>query len=191
MSVSRKIPFAGGVVDYYCQHITPFEAQVMKRFCGLQRFCWLTVFFKIMSRLGDGSLWGALALVLLAMDAQAYKWAIAAMALAIALTVVIFKAVKNLVGRPRPFETWDSLACIMLPPDRFSFPSGHTMTAFSVIGVLYVLVPGAWFLLLPVAVLIGLSRVYLGLHYPTDVLIGALLGSAIGLLVGGRFIGLA
>jgi len=190
MSEFRRFPFAGGVVDYYCQHVTPIEAQVMKRFCGLQRYGWLTVFFKFMSRLGDGPLWGALALGLLVADLQAFRGVVVVMALAIGITIVVFKSVKNLVGRPRPFETWDCLACVMLPPDRFSFPSGHTMTAFAVMGVIYVLLPAVWLPLLPVAVLIGLSRIYLGLHYPTDVLMGALLGSVIGLAVAERFAGL-
>ncbi len=187
MAVSRKMPFAGGLVDYYCEHITPFEAQVMKRFCVLQRYCWLTAIFKFISRLGDGPLWGALAVVLLVADLQAYKWVVAAMALAIGLSVVIFMSVKNLVGRPRPFEAWDSLPCIMNPPDRFSFPSGHTMTAFAVVGVWVVLIPGYWFVLLPVAMLIGLSRIYLGVHYPTDVLFGALLGTTIGMFTARLF----
>jgi len=190
MSLPRKTLFAGGWVDYYCQHITPVEAQLMKRFCGLQRFCWLTAFFKFMSRLGDGYVWGALALGLLATDLHAYKWVVAAMAVAIAVAVTVFMTVKKLVGRPRPFETWDSLTCAMLPPDQFSFPSGHTMTSFAVFGVLCVMIAGSWIMLLPIVVLIGLSRIYLGLHYPTDVLIGALLGTVIGLLVGRSFVDL-
>lgn len=191
MSVSKKMPFAGGLVDYYAQHITPVEAEVMKRLCLLQRYGWLTAFFKLMSRLGDGPLYGVMALVLLAVDVQAYRWVVAAMAAAVAVTVAVFMVVKNLVGRPRPFETWTHLSCVMLPPDRFSFPSGHTMTAFAVFGVLYVMLPGCWVFLLPVALLIGLSRVYLGLHYPTDVLMGILLGSVIGLVVGWNFLTLS
>jgi len=58
------------------------------------------------------------------------------------------------------------------------------MTAFAVCGTLAVLLPGSLAFFLPAAILIGLSRIFLGLHYPTDVLVGALLGSAIGLGVG-------
>lgn len=190
MSVSGKISFTDGVVDYYARYVTPVEARVMKRFCVLHRYGWLTAFFKGMSRLGDGSLWGLLGIALLVADPHGHGPIVVTLALAIAVNVAIFSSVKKLVGRPRPFETWDHLKCIMLPPDRFSFPSGHTMTAFTVLGVLYGPLPGVFLLILPAAVAIGLSRVYLGLHYPTDVLIGALLGAMTGLSLSGYAAGL-
>jgi len=190
MSASGKISFADGLVEYYARHVTPVEARVMKRFCRLHRYGRLTVFFKGMSRLGDGPLWGLLGIALLAADPRGYGPIVALLALAIAVNVAIFTTVKKLVGRPRPFEAWDHLKCIMLPPDRFSFPSGHTMTAFTVLGVLHGPLPGVCLLILPAAVAIGVSRVYLGLHYPTDVLIGALLGVMIGLSLSGYAAGL-
>ena len=190
MSASGKISFADGMVDYYARYVTPVEARVMKCFCRLHRYGWLTAFFKGMSRLGDGPLWGLLGIAMLAADPREYGPIVALLALAIAVNVAIFTTVKKLVGRPRPFETWDHLKCIMLPPDRFSFPSGHTMTSFTVLGVLYGPLPGVFLLILPAAVAIGLSRVYLGLHYPTDVLIGALLGAMIGLSLSGYAAGL-
>ena len=190
MSASGKISFADGVVDYYARHVTPVEARVMKRFCRFHRYGHLTTFFNGMSRLGDGPLWGLLGIALLAADPREYGSIVAVLALAIAVNVAIFTTVKKLVGCPRPFETWDHLKCIMLPPDRFSFPSGHTMTSFTVLGVLHGPLPGVCLLILPAAVAIGLSRVYLGLHYPTDVLIGALLGSMTGLVVGGALLNL-
>jgi undecaprenyl-diphosphatase len=69
----------------------------------------------------------------------------------------------------------------MAPPDKFSFPSGHTMTAFAVWGVLFIGTPTLGSLYLVIAFLIALSRVFLGLHYPTDVLVGAVMGGSIGL----------
>jgi undecaprenyl-diphosphatase len=68
----------------------------------------------------------------------------------------------------------------MAAPDKFSFPSGHTMTAFAVWASLASAIPTLSLPYLLLAILIGLSRIFLGLHYPTDVLVGALLGSAIG-----------
>ncbi len=72
------------------------------------------------------------------------------------------------------------MPCLMAAPDKFSFPSGHTMTAFSVWGALFVGMPVLSQVYLGIAIIIGLSRVFLGLHYPTDVLVGAILGGSIG-----------
>ena len=60
--------------------------------------------------------------------------------------------------------------------DQFSFPSGHTLHAVSFATVLVHYFPGWWVVAVPFAALVGLSRLILGLHYPTDVLIGGLIG---------------
>jgi undecaprenyl-diphosphatase len=161
-------------------HVTPVEAHIMERFCSLRHFSWITLIFKTASRLGDGSLWIATGICLLAInDSHAHRVAFSA-ALSVALSVLLFMCVKNLIGRPRPFEAWTELTCMMAPPDKFSFPSGHTMTAFAVWGALVVGMPLFSHVYLVIAILIGLSRVFLGLHYPTDVLVGAILGGSIG-----------
>ncbi len=137
--------------------------------------------FKTISRLGDGGLWVTTGVGLLALRDPLGNRVVMTAILAIGLTVLLFTSIKNLVGRPRPFETWQGLNSLMAPPDKFSFPSGHTMTAFAVWGVLAIGMPALSHLYLVIAVLIGLSRVFLGLHYPTDVLVGAFLGASIGL----------
>ncbi|KIH76015.1 hypothetical protein GFER_13410 [Geoalkalibacter ferrihydriticus DSM 17813] len=157
---------------------------MMQRVCDLRRFQPVTTLMRAASRLGDGPLWYLTAVVLLTCGGAVERWAALAAGISIALCVALFTLVKNRIGRPRPFEIWADLPCQMLPPDRFSFPSGHTMTAFAVCGALAVLLPGSLGIFLPMAILIGFSRIFLGLHYPTDVLVGALLGSTIGLAVG-------
>jgi undecaprenyl-diphosphatase len=152
----------------------------MHYLCDLRRFSPLTTLFVAASRLGDGPLWGVSGLVLLVCGPARACWAVFGAALSIALSVAVFMAVKDLIGRPRPYEAWRDLPCLLAPPDRFSFPSGHTMTAFAACANYAELLPGSELFFLPVAVLIGLSRVFLGCHYPTDVLAGALLGGGIG-----------
>jgi undecaprenyl-diphosphatase len=168
------------LTDYYSRYITPQEALLMQRFCELRIYPWLTGLFLSASRLGDGPLWWASGVFFLIFGSGQSRWAVGAAALAIGISVVLFMGVKDLIGRPRPCEAWSDLPCLLAPPDRFSFPSGHTMTAFAVFGVYSEMIPGSGIFFLPAAVLIGLSRVFLGLHYPTDVAVGALLGAGIG-----------
>ncbi len=88
---------------------------------------------------------------------------------------------KNIVERPRPYDIMEELQPLITRPKDFSFPSGHTGSSFAVAAVFYRNLPkqfGIWMILL--AALIGLSRLYLGVHYPTDVLAGMLLGIALG-----------
>jgi undecaprenyl-diphosphatase len=172
------------LIFFYMNHVTPVEAHIMGRFCSLRHFSALTWIFKTASRLGDGSLWVVTAICLLALnDGHTYRVVFAA-ALAVGASVLLFMCVKKLIGRPRPFEAWRELSCMAAPPDKFSFPSGHTMTAFAVWGALSVGLPLLSHVYLVMALLIGLSRIFLGLHYPTDVLVGAILGGSIGLSLG-------
>jgi undecaprenyl-diphosphatase len=102
----------------------------------------------------------------------------------LALAILVASALANLilkpaVGRDRPFLQTSEAAVIGEPPTDASFPSGHTAEAFAAAVVLTRFVPGVgavWWLL---AVSIGYSRVYLGVHYPLDVLAGAFLGMAV------------
>ena len=90
-------------------------------------------------------------------------------------------ALKNIVARPRPCWTEDISLLIKNPTD-FSFPSGHTLS--SVISAVILCSAGRKFAAfsIPLAVLIALSRLYLYVHFPSDVIFAALLGTAIGLL---------
>ncbi len=98
----------------------------------------------------------------------------------IALILMLFATnglIKPLVARARPYEAIDALQALVPPPHGTSFPSGHTASAFAVAVVLFRNIDkkiSGWILAL--AVLISLSRIYVGVHYPTDVLGGALLG---------------
>lgn len=168
------------VFAYYALHITPLEVMIMQRFCALRRICWLKTLFIVASRLGDGPLWIMTATWLLVAGDFRTRLAALTALLAVIISILTFMVVKQLTGRPRPFESWQSLTCLMAAPDRFSFPSGHTMTAFAAWASLSSTLAELTLPYLLAAIVIGLSRIFLGLHYPTDVLVGALLGSTIG-----------
>jgi undecaprenyl-diphosphatase len=89
--------------------------------------------------------------------------------------------IKPLVGRQRPFEHVERLEVIGGRPDDSSFPSGHSATAFAGALVLTRLVPGAQAVWWTLAAIVAFSRVYLGVHYPLDVLAGAIVGVACGI----------
>lgn len=171
------------LTDLCSRHITTNEALLMQRYCNLRSHPRLTIFFVFVSRIGDGTLWWGSAAILLLFGNASTRWAVGAAAISILFSIALFMSIKNLIGRPRPFSAWQDLPCLLAPPDRFSFPSGHTMTAFAVYAVYAELIPGSSLVFLPAALLIGLSRVFLGCHYPTDVLVGALLGGGIGYAV--------
>jgi undecaprenyl-diphosphatase len=84
--------------------------------------------------------------------------------------------------RSRPFNIYQQISLRSIPLDQFSFPSGHTLHAviFTLVAIHYY--PMLSIGLIPFTVLIGLSRPILGLHYPSDVLVGALVGIFISLI---------
>lgn len=85
---------------------------------------------------------------------------------------------KNIIGRPRPFIVDTSVTLLIEKPSEYSFPSGHTASSFAAAAAVfaYYRVPGLLAFL--VAALIAFSRMYLFVHYPTDILGGILLGTA-------------
>ena len=132
--------------------------------------------FRIVSRLGDGMFWYALmaAIALLAGPRGP------AIALQMALTglgaAALYRLIKRWTRRPRPFRAHESIIAHAAPLDEFSFPSGHTLHAvtFSLVALAHL--PMLAPLLLPFTLLVAVSRVVLGLHYPSDVLAAMLIG---------------
>ena len=136
--------------------------------------------FRGVSRLGDGVVWYVLmAAMPLLIGLERWREGLQAslqMLLAGAAGLLLYKLLKKKLVRERPFIGLIGIECAMPPLDRYSFPSGHTLHAVTFTAIAISYVPQLAVVLVPFALLVAASRVVLGLHYPTDVLAGAVLG---------------
>jgi undecaprenyl-diphosphatase len=141
--------------------------------------------FRAVSWLGDGLFWYALMLALLVADPYAGALPVLHMAFVGVVCTCCYKMVKHTTVRSRPYQVNPLVAANASVLDRFSFPSGHTLhaIAFSLVACAYY--PGLWIVLWPFTLLTAISRVALGLHYPSDVIAGGALG---GLIAGASFL---
>jgi undecaprenyl-diphosphatase len=105
-----------------------------------------------------------------------------AIALAVSVSDFLGATLKELIARDRPCHVLSHIKDIANCSNSFSFPSNHAINSFTFATIVTLTYKNLSFLLYVSALLVGYSRVYLGVHYPTDVLSGALLGILIGFL---------
>jgi undecaprenyl-diphosphatase len=162
---------------------TRFDAAELK-FCRYlnrsSRSSLVRQLFRAVSWLGDGWIWYALLLSLPLVYGFEGLHASLHMTVTATVGLALYKLIKNRAVRERPYITHCAIECASAPLDRYSFPSGHTMHA-----VCFTLKTTSYFaewtsVLIALTLLIALSRVVLGLHYPTDVAAGAVLGGSLG-----------
>lgn len=135
--------------------------------------------FRLISRLGDGMFWYAIMLGVVLTHGEAGVLPCLHMIAVGLFGTLLYKWLKGKTLRPRPYEVHQDIWLAGKPLDKFSFPSGHTLhaVAFSFVALSYY--PELSLLLIPFATLVAISRVVLGLHYPSDVLAGAAIGALI------------
>ncbi len=141
---------------------------------------WFRILMIVATRGGDGWLWYALGLILLVYGGEHRFVAIGAGGSSAAAGIFLFRVLKGASRRKRPCEIEPHCWASILPPDKYSFPSGHSITAFAVavsIGLFY---PYLQPCLLAVAFLIAGSRIILGMHFLSDVIAGSAIGVALG-----------
>ena len=154
-----------GILDWIQLHLR----------CGF--LDWLMPFVSGLSN--HGEVWILLAAVLLLIRRQRARGLSAAFALALDL-ITCNKILKPLIGRIRPFAFRPDLSLLVPPPGDASFPSGHTAAASAVVFALKASGSPLWRPALALAAATAFSRLYLYVHWPTDVLGGVLLGAAVG-----------
>jgi undecaprenyl-diphosphatase len=150
-------------------------------FLVVRRHRLLDCTLRLLTHLGDAasvlSITAALALL------PAYRPAARVAVPALIISHLLVQLLKRSVSRPRP-RLPAGVAMLVRAPDRFSFPSGHAAAALSLaVALARVLAPGEGMVVVATGLLVGVSRCYLGVHYPGDVMAGWLL-ALLGIVVG-------
>lgn len=135
--------------------------------------------FRLVSRLGDGVFWYMSMVALAVFGGARGVQAALHMAIVGIAAALLYRTLKGWIRRPRPFRSHADIIAHIPPLDEFSFPSGHTLHAVGFTFIALVYFPMLAPFLAPFAVLVAISRVVLGLHYPSDVIAAALIGSAL------------
>lgn len=143
---------------------------------------WFRSFMILATRMGDGWLWYATGIAVLVWGGHSRFAAVGSAGLAVLVGIGIFVLLKRVSRRKRPCELEPHCWASILPPDQFSFPSGHTITAFAITMTLGSFYPDFQLGLLLIAVSIAASRIMLGMHFLSDVLAGSVIGISLGYL---------
>ena len=157
--------------------IFKFDSSILLWIQDNVRSDFLTPIMKVITHLGDkGILWILVTLALL-WYYKTRKLGVRCMVSMVIGLVITNLILKNWVARIRPYELIQGLECIVKKADDYSFPSGHTTNSLACAWVIFRRAPKKWGVpALILAILISLSRLYVGIHYPTDVLGGAVIG---------------
>jgi undecaprenyl-diphosphatase len=162
------------------QFINKRDHALMRRIHHWRAPRWVRMMLICATRGGDGWLWYALGFGILTFGDRLRFAALGAGLSSCGIGLGIYTIVKKWTRRTRPCLIEPNLWAQILPPDQYSFPSGHTIAAFSIatgVGLFY---PPLMLLLLCAALIIAISRIMLGMHFLSDVVVGMLLGTSLG-----------
>lgn len=165
----------------YLERFDVAEYDLCRRLNRAAAQTWVRRLLQTASWLGDGKIWYAMMIGLWLRGGTAAATPVAAMAITGVAGVLIYQWLKTRLVRERPFIRHPHIVLALPPLDRYSFPSGHTLHAVSFTWQATAHYPELAWPLIPLTCAIALSRVVLGLHYPSDVLAGGLLGACLAL----------
>jgi undecaprenyl-diphosphatase len=155
------------------------DKRLMRRVNRWRAPRWIRVWMLAATRGGDGWLWYAMGVAILLFGGDRRFAAVGAAGLAAGVGVALFLRLKKLANRRRPSAFEPHCWAELLPPDQFSFPSGHTITAFAVAISLSLFLPDLTLGLLFCAISVAASRILLGMHFLSDVVAGGAIGIAL------------
>jgi undecaprenyl-diphosphatase len=141
---------------------------------------WIRVWMLCATRGGDGWLWYAMGAAILIFGGPHRLYAVAAAFTSAGVGTLVFVFMKRAIGRRRPCAIEPHCWAKLLPPDQFSFPSGHSITAFACAVPFALFYPSLAMGVLFCAFSIALSRILLGMHFLSDVLVGSAMGASLG-----------
>lgn len=133
---------------------------------------------RLISKTADGPLYVLSAVI---MATYNYWHIVIVLAVGFSIERLIYFIAKQYFRRNRPPQVIPGFQSVIQPSDQFSFPSGHTSAAFLITGLLCTFFPPLCWGLYPWAIAVGTARVMLGVHFPSDILAGALLGHLLSL----------
>jgi undecaprenyl-diphosphatase len=166
------------MMHVFIEKVTAWDVLFFTSIFRKQELPALTRFMRMASASGNGYLYPLVTAGLFVCVPDKAMTLLFSLLTAFALELPVYYIVKQKIRRNRPFESLCGINSRVVPADQFSFPSGHTAAAFIMASLLTYFFPAT---ALPVylwASLVGLSRVYLGVHYPSDILAGVVMGSA-------------
>ena len=158
------------------EKMTAFDARTLHWVISHPNAPVAAIWARKVSRLGDGPLYALVGALAAWLGGELGREFLAHGLLAFLIELPLYLALKNTIRRSRPADAHDALLAFIKPSDKFSFPSGHTAAAFVMACIVIAYMPPLAVLVLPLAVSIGASRVALGVHYPTDIVAGMVLG---------------
>jgi undecaprenyl-diphosphatase len=142
----------------------------------------MNLFFRTITQIGGALFISVTTLLLIIFTSNQTRLTAISSAAALALSHIPVQLVKKLFPRKRPYLQIETTKILPNPLKDHSFPSGHTTAVFSVIVPFLLQTPSLAAVLIPLALSVGISRIYLGLHYPSDVIAGGILGGSFGIL---------
>lgn len=167
---------------FYLTRMNEYDGVLCVKASHTCQFRLVRHWFRLVSRLGDGVFWYTLMLGLITVQGQSALLPVLHIALSGLAGTLIYKWLKGKTLRPRPYEVLQDVVLTGKPLDHFSFPSGHTLHAVVFSSMFLAYYPALAGLVIPFATMVAVSRVILGLHYPSDVLAGAAIGGTLAMV---------